>query len=54
VKAKKGKVVRARIRFQYLDELSRQRSIVLKSVLRETRRSKQKKTKFKELALIKR
>jgi Thrombospondin type 3 repeat len=54
VKAKKGKVVRARIRFEYLDELTQQRSIVLKSVLRETRKSKQKKTKFKELALIKR
>jgi Thrombospondin type 3 repeat len=54
VKANKGKVVRARIRFQHLDELAQQRSIVLKSVLRETRKSKQKKTKFKELTLIKR
>jgi hypothetical protein len=54
VKAKKGKVVRARIKFRYSDEIARQRSIVLKSVLRETRKSKQKKTKFKELALIKR
>ena len=54
VKAKQGKVVRARIRFQYLDELTQQRSIVLKSVLRESRKSKQKTTKYTELTLIKR
>jgi Thrombospondin type 3 repeat len=54
VKSKRGKVVRARIRFQHLDELAQQRSIVLKSVLRESRKSKQKTTKYTELTLIKR
>jgi hypothetical protein len=54
VSAKNGKVVRARIRFQYLDELQRARSIVLRSVLRTSRDAKQKTTEYKELTLIKR
>jgi hypothetical protein len=54
VNAKNGKVVRARIRFQYLDELQRARSIVLKSVLRTSRKAKDKSTEYKELTLIKR
>jgi hypothetical protein len=54
VNAKNGKVVRARIRFQYLDELRQARSIVLKSVLRTSRTAKDKSTEYKELTLIKR
>jgi hypothetical protein len=54
VNAKHGKVVRARIRFQYLDELQQARSIVLKSVVRPSRKAKDKSTEYKELTLIKR
>ena len=54
VDAKKGKVIRARIRFQFREELESRRSIVLKSVLRTGRHSKNKTTKYKKLTLIKR
>ena len=54
VSAKHGKVVRARIRFQYLDEIQQARSIVLRSVLRTSRNAKQKTSEFTELTLIKR
>jgi hypothetical protein len=52
VKAKKGKVIRARVRFQFRSELEQTKSIVLKSVLRTDRDDKSKTTKFKTLKLI--
>ncbi len=54
VSAKKGKVVRARIRFQYRSELQELDSVTLKSVLREKRSAKERTTKFTKLKLIKR
>jgi hypothetical protein len=54
VNSQNGKIVRARIRFQYLDELQQARSIVLRSVLRTSRTAKQKSTEYTELTLIKR
>jgi hypothetical protein len=54
VNAKKGKVIRARIRFQYRSELERQRTITLRSVLGTSRDDKSKQTKYKKLKLIKR
>ena len=54
VKAKKGKIVRARIRFQFRSELEQRRSIVLKSVLRTTRHGKKQATEYERLRLIKR
>ena len=50
----KGKLVRARIRFQFRSELERRRSIILKSVLRTSRHSKDKTTNYMRLKLIKR
>jgi hypothetical protein len=52
VSAKKGKVIRARVRPQYREELERRKSIVLRSVLGKSRRDKSKTTKFKKLTLI--
>jgi hypothetical protein len=52
VNAKKGKVVRARVRFRFRRELERRSHIVLKSVLRTSRKDKSKTTKFKKLKLI--
>jgi hypothetical protein len=52
VSAKNGKVIRARVRFQYREELEQQSHIVLRSVLRTSRQSKQKVTKYKTLKLI--
>jgi hypothetical protein len=54
VNAKKGKVIRARVRFQFRSELERQRSITLRSVLGTSRDDKSKVTKYKKLTLIKR
>ena len=54
VSANSGKVIRARIRFQFRKELEEASSVVLKSVLRTDRHSKDKSTKFKTLQLIKR
>jgi hypothetical protein len=56
VNAKKGKVIRARVRFQYRSELERQRTITLtlRSVLGTSRDDKSKQTKYKKLKLIKR
>ena len=47
-------MIRARVRFQYRNQLERQRSIVLRSVLKTSRKDKSKRTKFKKLQLIKR
>jgi hypothetical protein len=52
VKAKKGKVIRARVRFQFRKELEKRNSVTLKSVLRTDRDDKSKVTKFKKLKLI--
>jgi hypothetical protein len=52
VKAKKGKVIRARVRFQYRKELEQRKSIILKSVLRTDRQDKTKATDYKKLKLI--
>jgi hypothetical protein len=52
VKAKKGKIVRARVRFQFRQELERRNSIILKSVLRSDQDDKSKEVKFKKLKLI--
>ena len=52
VKAKKGKVIRARVRFRFRKKLEKQKSIVLKSVLSEDRKRTDKVTKFKKLKLI--
>jgi hypothetical protein len=52
VKAKKGKVIRARVRFQYRSELEKRNSITLKSVLRTDRDDDTKVTKYKKLKLI--
>ena len=54
VSTNNGKVIRARIRFQFRKELEQRDSVVLKSVLRTDRNSKEKTTKFKTLELIKR
>ena len=54
VNAKKGKIIRARVRFQFRKELERAKSITLKSVLRENRNDESKTTKFKKLKLIQR
>ena len=54
VKAKKGKIIRARVRFKFRKELERRNSITLKSVLREDRRDKDKVTKYKKLKLLQR
>jgi hypothetical protein len=54
VQKNKGKVVRARIRFQFRSELERRRSIVLKSVLRTERNGKKQAIKYERLKLIKR
>jgi hypothetical protein len=54
VKAKKGKVIRARVRFQYRKELERRNTITLRSVLGTSRKDKTKVTKFKKLNLINR
>ena len=53
VNAKKGKVVRARVRFQFRSELERQRTVTLRSVSRPSRRSKDKTTRYTKLKLIK-
>jgi len=53
VNAKKGKVIRARVRFQFRSELERQRTVTLRSVLRTSRRSNDKTTKYTKLKLIK-
>lgn len=52
VKAKKGKVIRARVRFRYRKELERRNAIILKSVLRADRKDKSKDIKYKKLKLI--
>ncbi len=52
VKAKKGKIVRARVRFRFRSELAESKSVVLKSVLRSNRADKTKVTKYKKLRLI--
>jgi hypothetical protein len=52
VPAKGGKVIRARVRFKFREELERAETIVLKSVLRDNRKDKTKTTKFKTLRLI--
>jgi hypothetical protein len=52
VKAKKGKVIRARVRFQFRSELEKRKSIILKSVLRTDRDDKTKVVKYKKLKLI--
>jgi hypothetical protein len=52
VDAKRGKVIRARVRFQFRSELERRKSIVLKSVLRESRKDKSRTIKYKTLKLI--
>jgi hypothetical protein len=54
VKANKGKVVRARVRFQFRSELERRRKITLRNVLRTERHSKEKVTKYDKLRLINR
>jgi hypothetical protein len=54
VKAKKGKVIRARVRFQFRNQLEHQRTITLRSVLRTSRKDKSKRTKYTKLQLIKR
>jgi hypothetical protein len=54
VKAKKGKVIRARVRFQYRNQLEHQRTITLRSVLKTSRKDKSKRTKYTKLQLIKR
>lgn len=54
VKAKKGKVIRARVRFQYRNQLEHQRTITLRSVLKTSRKDKGKRTKYTKLQLIKR
>lgn len=54
VKAKKGKVVRARVRFKFRKELEQRNSIVLKSVLRTSRQANTKVAKFEKLKLIQR
>jgi hypothetical protein len=54
VKSKKGKVVRARIRFRFRSELEQRRSIVLRSVLRTNRNGKKQAVKYERLKLIKR
>ncbi len=54
VPMKGGKVVRARVRFKFIKELSKQRTVVLKSVLRDNRKDQSKVTKYKKLTLIKR
>ena len=54
VSAKGGKVVRARIRFQYRSELEELESVTLKSVLRESRQAKERTTEYKTLKLIRR
>ena len=51
--SKKGKVIRARVRFQFRSELERQRTVTLRSVLRTSRRSNDKTTKYTKLKLIK-
>ena len=52
VSAKKGKLVRARIRFRYRSELERRRSIVLRSVLRTERNGKKQAIEYTRLKLI--
>lgn len=52
VAAKKGKIIRARVRFRFRKELERRNSIILKSVLRTDRNDKTKVVKFKKLNLI--
>ncbi|HEX2128626.1 MAG TPA: hypothetical protein VHF58_05365 [Solirubrobacterales bacterium] len=52
VKAKKGKIIRARVRFQYRKELEKRNSVVLKSVLRTDRDDESKEIKYKRLKLI--
>ena len=47
VSSNSGKVIRARIRFQFRKELEEANSVVLKSVLRTDRHSKDKSTKYK-------
>jgi hypothetical protein len=54
VNAKKGKVIRARVRFQFRSELRRQRTITLRSVLGTSRDDKSKQIKYKKLKLIER
>jgi hypothetical protein len=54
VDAKKGKTIRARIRFQFRSELEQRRSIVLKSVLRTERNGKKQAIEYERLKLIKR
>ena len=52
VSAKKGKIIRARVRFQFRKELERRKSIILRSVLRENRQDDSKVTVYKKLKLI--
>lgn len=52
VNAKKGKVIRARVRWQFREELQRRKTIVLKSVLRTGVRDKNRVIKYKKLRLI--
>ena len=47
-------MVRARIRFQYRNELAELDSVTLKSTLRTSRQAKEKSSKFTTLKLIKR
>jgi hypothetical protein len=54
VRAKKGKVVRARVRFKFRKELEQRRKIVLRSVLTTGRNDRTKTAKYKTLKLIKR
>jgi hypothetical protein len=51
---KRGKLVRARIRFRFRSELEQRRSIVLRSVLRTERNGKKQAIKHERLKLIKR
>jgi hypothetical protein len=54
VKAKKGKIVRARVRFQFRDELERRNNILIRSKITTGSRKNpdKEKVKFKKLRLI--
>lgn len=52
VNAKKGKVIRARVRFQFRKELQERKTVILKSVLRTDRKDDTPVVKFKKLKLI--
>lgn len=54
VRAHKGKVVRARVRFQFRRKLEQSRTVTLRSVLSENRSTTRKKTRHTKLRLINR